>query len=118
MPITHMPHTICLDIRGTLTIDDPQAPGQTRKVVYQGTTAYSANIPGTDARPRMIRAHVIPYDPRTAAQLEQRARIRAAVEAWQALTMQEQTTWRTKAKGKQLTGYQLFCKNHMTESAP
>lgn len=61
------------------------------------------------------RAHVVPRDPKTPAQLDRRRRLRAAVDAWRALPDPEKETWRKRAARSERTGYHLFLTEFMTK---
>ncbi|MFT3770909.1 MAG: HMG-box domain-containing protein [Minicystis sp.] len=54
------------------------------------------------------RAHVIPRDAKTAAQLSQRAVFQAAVAAWKTLPDTEREVFRKRAARLGRTGYHLF----------
>lgn len=104
-------HRLALRIAGKADED-----GQT--VVYQKVAkGYgSLDIPGRDNLQR--RAHVIPTDYRTAAQLAQRARLSNATLAWQALDEPTRATWRAQAKGQRRSGFNLFVRDWLRTHPP
>lgn len=97
-----------LDARGSLNWTDYINTGEVRRVVFQATGARGSNLTSPLGKPRQVRRHVIPKDPRTPAQIAQRNQLKQAMLAWQALTEPEKQTWRNKAKGQPLTGCMLF----------
>lgn len=54
----------------------------------------------------------------TPAQAARRALLTAAIVAWQALTPEEKTPYNTRAKPLQMSGYNLFLREHMATPAP
>jgi hypothetical protein len=62
------------------------------------------------------RAHVVPRDPKTPAQLDRRSRFRAAVLAWRALPNPEKETWSKRAARNERTGYHLFLAEFMANA--
>lgn len=100
-------HTLSLLPTGTITEIDPST-GLPIKKVYQRVHKEFGNIQTPGARGLQRRAHVIPADPRTAAQLTQRSKLATAVVAWQALSDVVKDQWRKKAERTGLTGYQYF----------
>jgi len=61
------------------------------------------------------RAHVVPRDPKTPAQLDRRSHFRAAVAAWRALPISEKEKWRKRASRTEHTGYHLFLTEFMAQ---
>lgn len=55
----------------------------------------------------------ITRNPRTEAQQENRAKMTAAVEAWQALTDEQKEPYRTRASRRNFSGYNLFLREYM-----
>ena len=102
-----------LDIRGKLTEVTPGDPPTTTTVVYQRVAQGLGNISNGGRYDRQRRAHVIPTDPRTPAQLALRAKFADAVAAWNALTPAEKRAWRLIGEGLNLPGYQAFISDFM-----
>jgi len=100
-----------LDIRGTIGT-------ATGKVVYQKTAAGMGNISNGGRWDRQKRAHVIPIDPQTPAQLARRARMRAANLAWQALPQQERENAEKRARARNITGYNQFISEYLSPTGP
>jgi hypothetical protein len=63
------------------------------------------------------RAHVVPRDPKTAAQIHQRHHFRDAVVAWRALPIAEKERWRQRAARSERTGYHLFLTEFIAKRA-
>jgi len=54
-----------------------------------------------------------PKNPRTEAQQAQRGKLAAGVLAWQGLTDEQKNQYNEKAKGKGMSGYNLFLKEYL-----
>ena len=61
------------------------------------------------------RAHVVPRDPKTPAQLDRRRQFRDAVVAWRTLGTSEKAKWRQRAASDERTGYHLFLTEFMAK---
>lgn len=109
------PHAITLDVRGKLCFDPEQPDRPPGCYVYQRTAPGKGNIPTDPARALQLRAWVIPYDPRTPAQLAQRATMRAAVTAWQALPPPAREQWRDAGKNRGIPAYNAFLSAYMKQ---
>jgi hypothetical protein len=66
----------------------------------------------------MCRKYAVPKNPRSADQMKQRRHFSAAVVAWQALSGPEKESWRSKAAGMVMTGYNLFIRNFLNGYFP
>lgn len=106
-------NTTAIDIRGTITEDDPQNPGQTVRVCYQRVKPGLGNVPGDDTRSRQRRRVVTPRDPKTPAQLARRQKMTGAVAAWRQLTAEQLTYWRTLGAKRGLPAYNAFIANYL-----
>lgn len=84
-----------------------------RKVVFQGASNITANYWTKTGQPRKVRAHVIPADPKTPAQMQRRAHMRAGVLLWQAMPPSEKEAWRAEGKTRQITGFNAFTSWHL-----
>lgn len=109
---------LALEITGTVTVPTSTADPTPRKIVFQGASNVTANYWTKAGRPRQVRAHVIPADPKTPAQLARRDNMRAAVTAWQTLTDTEKTAWRDRASERGISGYNTFCSHHLKTFQP
>jgi len=105
---------LALDIRGTLKVTIPTPIPTVEKWVFQKTTEASANYHTPNGSPRMIRAHRIPFDPKTPAQLTRRALLAAAVAEWHTFSAAQKAAWKTKAKKRKITGFNAHISNRLT----
>ena len=64
------------------------------------------------------RAHVVPRDPKSPAQLDRRRHFGAAVVAWRALSDSDKQAWRNRAAREERTGYHMFLADFMAKSVP
>ena len=55
-----------------------------------------------------LRTYVIPNDPKTPKQMEQRRKYTRAVEAWKELSDSEKQVYNNRAKNLNMSGYNLF----------
>ena len=62
-----------------------------------------------------IRAYVIPRNPDTAAQKEMRSTFADAVKSWQALTKEDKYRFSRKARGLNMSGYNLYLSGFIKE---
>jgi len=60
------------------------------------------------------RHRTIPIDPKTPRQLAQRDKMALAVSDWHALFDAQRAVWNELARGKPLTGFNLYVQAHMT----
>ncbi|NLV66263.1 MAG: hypothetical protein GXY14_01175 [Spirochaetes bacterium] len=60
-----------------------------------------------------IRSYSVPYNPRTFKQQKNRRAFRDAVMEWQSLAPHTKDTYRTMARGKPISGYNLFISLYM-----
>jgi hypothetical protein len=99
----------------TKTVYVPNAmPGQPpiRKVA-QRVKKGLGNVIDDPSQTLQIRAHVIPVDPKTTAQLERRTTFAAAVAEWQTMTDDEKQLWSTKASRQQISGINLWIREYI-----
>ena len=98
--------------------------GKLGDVVYQDTSAQQANASTPSQPRRQRRRRVDTPNPNTPAQQIQRAKLREANQAWQALTETEKDVYRKEALGKShplrhrgtrpyLEGYTYFVSLHI-----
>jgi hypothetical protein len=102
---------ICLNVRGTLRIG-------TGKVVYQKTFDYLNNRRTFGGKPIQIRAHVIPFDPKTPAQISQRSKLAQAVAEWHTATPEQRQQYAYKARSKKISVYMAFIGETMRKINP
>lgn len=102
-------------ITGTLQEPDPDHPGQTVRVVYQRVAPGLGNIADHPAGALQRRAHVIPYDPKTPAQVARRQRFAAAVAAWRALDPENRSDWTAAARSRNITPFNAFVSAYMKD---
>lgn len=107
------PHTIGLNLHGVIWMDHPTIPGAVVKKIAQRTAPGKGNVPEMRHQNQQIRAHVIPIDPKTPAQIAQRNRMRAAMTAWTSLTEPERELWRSAARSAQMGGINLFVREYL-----
>lgn len=88
--------------------------GQTTRVTFRvrRDNGAAGGIPG-----RLYQdcyTYVVPANPRTSAQQAQRAKMTAAVTAWQSLSESEKNVWRKLAThSKYATGFTAFASDHI-----
>lgn len=99
---------ISLDVKGTLSMFDPDSPTSIIKVVYQGTSPQFANYFTKSGQPRMVRAYAAVVNPGTPAQLARQEAMRVAVANWHAATAEEREIARETAINRQITLYMAY----------
>lgn len=105
--------TTHIELTGSLDEPDPAHPGQFVRVVYQRTAPGLGNLPNSGKFDRQRRRHVVPHDPQTPAQVARRAKMAAAVLAWQAMTPQNRSAWTTPAAARNITPFNAFVSNFL-----
>ena len=60
-----------------------------------------------------MRSYVVPRNPDTAAQREQRRRFAAAVQCWKSLPAETKERWNSIKTGRRPTGYNMFVSAYM-----
>lgn len=99
---------LSLDVKGTLSMFDPDSPTSIIKVVYQGTSPQFANYYTKTGKPRMVRAYSSPVNPGTPAQLARQEAMRQAVINWHSATSEERALAKTLAESRQITLYMAY----------
>lgn len=89
-----MTELINLLITGTLTMSPPGTQDQPKKFVYQRVAMDKGNLPPKSNTGHQLRAHVIPFDPKTSAQIARRDLMRAAVLRWRSPMEGDMETWK------------------------
>lgn len=102
-----------LQIRGKVHLqpDDPDQPPTL--YVFQRVRPGLGNLRGNGTYNYQVRLHVIPTDRHTPAQLAQRAKITAAVQAWHALTPEQKEAWEPAGTKRKMSGYNAFLSDYM-----
>lgn len=75
--------------------------------LYSGTIVKSKTACIRDGK-QYFRTYVIPNDPKTAKQMEQRSKYARAVETWKQLSDDEKETYNRRAVNLNMSGYNLF----------
>ena len=97
-----MPNPEALLITKTLTFTPTNPPRPHGKYVFQRVAPGKGNIAGRPAWDLQLRAHVIPVDPQTPAQVARRDHFRAAVAFWHASTAQDREQWKKTAENRSI----------------
>lgn len=99
---------LSLDVKGTLSMFDPDSPTSIIKVVYQGTSNQFANYFTKTGAPRMVRAYVPVTNPGTPGQLARQEAMRQAVANWHTASTSDREMARELAESRQITLYMAF----------
>lgn len=112
-------HDICQIATGTITMWINKKAGQSKRVVYQRTSRGFGNIRRIGNRDLQMRIEPPREDARSEEQLRLRRRMTAAVRAYKALDSEQRLAYRTRARARNRTGYNLFiaefCAAHPAE---
>lgn len=105
------PLTTALEINGILTCT-PEGTGKPLgKYVFQRTKPGLGNTPGDKTKTRQIRRWVQGANPRTPAQMRQRARFAEGVAEWHTLAPEQRAAWKKIGRPRSLNGFQAFMRN-------
>jgi hypothetical protein len=104
---------LCISLHGTLSGVPYGTSLPNGKYVYQKVAPGLGNDPTDATATQQIRRHVVPQDPQTPAQLVQRAKMLAAMNAWRALSPEAIAGWRMRAKKRSTTGFHFFISQHL-----
>lgn len=74
---------------------------------YSGTIGKSETACIRNGK-QYVRTYVIPNDPKTKKQMEQRKKYASAVETWKELSDNEKQVYNNRAMGLNMSGYNLF----------
>ena len=107
------PHRLSADTRGTIVFEPEGASSGPVKKVYQRVGDGLGNVPGIPRRNLQLRAHVIPTDPQTAAQLACRQRFADAMAAWATLPTDTKTLYEKRARPLRLKGHNLYTREYI-----
>ena len=75
--------------------------------VYSGTIGKSKTACIRDGK-QYVRTYVIPNDPKTAKQMEQRKKYASAVEIWKEMSDDEKDIYNRRAVNLNMSGYNIF----------
>jgi len=103
-----------LSLHGVIWLPGPTPESPPVKKIAQRCGAGLGNVPGDTRRRQQIRAHVIPYDPKTAGQMARRAAFAAAMAEWAALSPAEKQEFNRQAKPLKISGVNLFVRTRTT----
>lgn len=87
--------------------------GKIGNLVYQRTQRGHGNVEGDPTRTLQVRRYVPTKPPGTPRQQAARARFRAAVAAWHALTPAQQKSYNRRASRRAVLGFNLFISEYM-----
>jgi len=90
-------------ITKTLTFTPNNPPRPFGRYVFQRVRPGLGNLPGFPHLALQLRAHVIPIDPKTAAQMARRDLMRAAVARWHTSTDQDKAQWKINAQDRSIS---------------
>lgn len=107
------PHDLTLHPRGKIYFCPVALPRPCGAYVYQNTAPGKGNVPGDPSRRLQLRAHVIPADPHTPAQMARRAKFAAAVAGWHSLNPAQRATYQERGKSRALPGYNLYISEYL-----
>lgn len=117
--IDHLPQLAgALDVRGTVTLFDPDTGAPTGRAVLQKSSQANASIITAGGVPLMLRAYVIPHDPQTLPQRGRRALLAAAVAAYQADPAACRLAAAPLAERRGITPYQAWCSLYLASHTP
>lgn len=103
-----MPTEHCFQILGKLTFEPTDPPRPLDTYVIQRVPAGTGNVTSDPTGSLQIRRHVVGIDPNTPAQQANRAKVKAAVPMWHALTAEEKKAWRVKGEPRRISGFNAF----------
>jgi hypothetical protein len=90
-------------VTGTLTMTPPGTNLAPRKMVFQRVRQGLGNILGRPHADLQLRAHVVPADPKTTAQIARRDLMAAAVTRWHASTASDKSEWKIIAENRSIS---------------
>ena len=109
---------IYTSIKGKLSLTPADPPRPAGRYVFQRVRAGLGNITSEPARNMQLRAHVIPIDPKTPAQLSRRSLFAQAVLAWQSATPEQKAEAATAGVDARLPAYQWFVGDYIRHANP
>ena len=107
------PHEVCSLVTGKIRLTISRQTGESTRVVYQRVRRGLGNAGRHGKHDIQIRTQPKIIDTKTQAQLDRRAKFKAAVQAWQQLSDAEIETYRRRAKQLELSGYNLFLREQL-----
>ena len=110
-------HKLVLSVKGKISSGYDPLTGKPFKLVYQRVRKGLGNIETQGRFDLQIRHQAAIIDKKSPAQLQGRARMAAAVLAWQGLAEGDKAVFRERAVNKHMTGFNLFihqfCNDHL-----
>ena len=106
-----------LSLTGTLTCTPPGMALPFGKYVYQKCGHRLGNVPGDKTKRLQVRKWVTNNGGRTLAHAQNRARFRAGVVAWHALSEADKETWRAPGRKRNLNRFNAFM-SHWCKTQP
>jgi hypothetical protein len=112
-------HQVAKRVTGKIQSGYDPFTGKPFKMVYQRVRKGLGNLEDTGGMGLQFRVQALITDKKSAAQLKSRARMAAAVAAYQVLTIGEKENLKEAALDLHMTGYnlfiKLFCETHNIE---
>ena len=105
-------HQITERVRGLLHSGYDPLTQKALKMVYQKVRQGLGNVAQDDGDTLQLRIQANIRDKKSPAQLQCRARLKAATTAWQGLDDPQKNTYRQYAEFKHMTGFNLFIRNY------
>ncbi len=113
-------HQVAKRVTGKIQSGYDPFTGKPFKMVYQRVRKGLGNLEDSGGMGLQFRVQALITDKKSAAQLKSRARMAAAVAAYQVLTNEEKENLKEAALALHLTGYNLFikqfCETHNIEN--
>jgi hypothetical protein len=101
--------TSALLITGTLTMIPPETTLPPKKMVFQRVKLGLGNLPDKSNTGHQLRTHVIPIDPKTAAQIARRDLMRAAVARYRTPIGDDLIRWKKIARARNIPLFNAAC---------
>ena len=112
-------HQVAKRVTGKIQSGYDPFTGEPFKMVYQRVRKGLGNLEDSGGMGLQLRVQALITDKKSAAQLKSRARMAAAVAAYQVLTNEEKENLKEAALALHMTGYNLFikqfCETHNIE---
>lgn len=109
------PHTVCFGITGKVMLKPTPDATEAQPYVYQRTRKGRGQFKAPDGKEYVLRRHTMRTDNPSPEQLQGRARIAAANQAWKLLQPRDKTAYGLRARQLQMSGYNLFVKEFCQE---
>lgn len=99
---------------GATVLDGGATTWEPIKKVAQLTKLSAANAGRVGNKGQQIRAHVIPFDPQTPAQIARRTAFQTAMANWSALSPAQKQAYNAQAQPLKISGVNLFIREQTT----